>query len=448
MNLERAWRVAALAWLPVAAGLAAGVLVAMDPRLALLALGGFAAVYTCVRWPPAMVGLIFLAMLFDRAGVTGMKLAAFPVTGAKLSVLGGIGMWVLHVMLTDAPPVRFHRVQMALGVFILTTLLSVVHANGLEAGKFTLFGLVMMLVLVSLVFSALAEARLDGLYRFFSVILVVAILASLRGAGVVSEAGRASGTLGDANEWATILLLVGFFVIGHLANDESRAGVILRWAVLGLVPLGLLRSESRASLLVLAICAPGLWLLLRHHRRQLGAIGLVGLFAAPLVLDLDRAWGRVQNLILRLQGVSSGDRDPSLDERTELFRQGVQLFKDNWFLGAGAGRFEVATGFISPTGELRPAHNTYLEVASEQGIVGLAGLFLFGGTVLVCFWNAWHRAPDAQRRGRVMGAALSMSSVALMGATLGLITFSIAWLLLGVSLAVMVQAEAPHASSV
>ena len=189
MIVEGARRMAAVSWLPVAAGLAAGVMVAIDARLAMLALGGLAVVYTCVRWPAAMVGLIFLAMLFDRAGVTGIKVAAFPVTAAKLSVVGGLAMWGLHTLLTNAAPVRFHPVQLGLSAFILTTLLSVVHANGMERGKFTLFGLVMMLVLVSLVYAALAEVRLDGLYRFFTVILVIAIVASLRG-GRCRERGR------------------------------------------------------------------------------------------------------------------------------------------------------------------------------------------------------------------------------------------------------------------
>ncbi len=440
MIAERAGRVAEVAAWPLFAGLLVGAAVAFDARLLVVGLGGLAVLSAGVRWPASIVGSIFLAMFFDQAGVTGVKVAAFPITAAKLSVLGGLGMWGIHVALSGAPPVRFHRVQLGLGAFILTTLGSVVHANAMEAGKFSLFGLVMMLVLVSLVHAALAEAKLRSLYLFFSAVLVVAILASLSGAGVVSEAGRASGTLGDANEWATILLLVGFFVLGHLANDETRVGVGLRWAVLVLVPLGLLRSESRASLLVLTICSPGLWLLLRRHRRQLLWMALLGALAAPLLLDVGKAWARLQNLLLRLQGVSGGSSDSSLDERTELLKQGIQLFKDNWFLGAGAGRFAEATGFISPTGELRPAHNTYLEVASEQGIVGLLGAAAFIGSVGMTLWRAWRHADDPAKKDRVLGAALAMTAIALMAFTLGLLTFSIAWLLLGVSLAVMTQA--------
>lgn len=444
---ERVVRSVQTAGWPLLAGLLVGAGVAVNPVLPLAALVGLGVLAAGIRWPAFGAGLIFLAMFFDQAGVTGVKVAAFPVTAAKLSVLVGLGMWAANSLLTRAPIVRYHPVQLGLAAFITTTLLSVVHANDLAEGKFPLFGLVMMLVLISLLHASLAEVELSRLYRFFAVVLVVGVLASLRGAGVVSEAGRASGTLGDANEWATILLLVGFFVLGHLTNDETRLGVVLRWAVLVLVPLGLLRSESRASLLVLTLCSPGLWLLLRRHRGQLLTMAGMGAAIAPFVLDVNRAWSRLQNLIERLQGKSGGASDSSLDERTELLHQGIQLFKDHWFLGAGAGRFEEATGFISPTGELRPAHNTYLEVASEQGIVGLFGAACFIGTVGVSLYRAWRGAEDPARADRVLGAAMAMAAVGLMAFTLGLLTFSIAWLLLGVSMAVMVQASAPRPSN-
>lgn len=420
-----------------ALGSVVGLGVAVKPSLALLALGGAAVAAAGLRYPTWLVVLTFVAMLFDRLGVTGQKLGDFPITASKLAVVGTLGLWGLHAGLTaGVRPVRWHRVLGGLLALIGTTAITVAVANTMSEGKFDLYGLAMMLVLVGTTYAILVQAPLAGLYRAMS----LAFIGVLAIAVVRSSGGRAAGTMGDPNEWATMVLLITPLLLGGLADDDEPGAPLLRLALLGMAPLAVLRSESRAALAVGVLLTPGVLWAVRKRQTELTVAGITAALAAPFVLDLGTTFARVEKLLTNVQG-SSGELDTSFEERSELFRQAVALFREHWFIGVGPGNFSRASGFVSHEWTLRPAHNTYLEIASEQGVVGLAGAAVLAFTVLYTLREGFAAARTGAARHRVAGAALGLAGVGLMAATLGLLTFSMAYLVLGFSLAVCTQAK-------
>ena len=433
----RAW------WLlaPLALGLLAGLSVLVDPRLLVAGAVAVALGWVGLRNPHLLVLGIFAAILFDRLGVTGAKVAKLPVTASKLAVLGSLGLWAVHVMLTRKPAVRLHPVLGAMVGMTLVTGMSVSFSGDFDTGRFALMGIGMVTVLTGLVYVILAERDLTGLYRALGAILVLSLATSIGGTAA-NQAGRATGTFGDPNEWATLVLMVTPAVLGGLAADPAPWVRLLRVALLGLAPLAVFASGSRAALLVGLAVSIGCFSFLRQRRNELLVCVGAGLLAAPFIVDVDNALDRFGRLLGRARG-SSMVVDSSLDERGELLRQGVDLFFDNWLLGAGPGNFARATGFISLDGRMRPAHNTYLEVASEQGLLGLLAGAFFMGTVAWTLWRAWKHTPHAHHRARVVGMAAGLTAVSVMAATLGLLTFSMAYLMLGLALVVCDQALRP-----
>lgn len=419
-----------------------GLAVAWQPLLAgLLVVAGVVAAVGASR-PHWLVAVMFGSILFDRAGVTGLDVSEFPVTLSKLSVLGSIGLYGLHVALSRSPPVRWHPVLTGMGIFAASTAVTLAIAGSLKEGKFTLFGIVMMMVLVALAYTTLAERPLQPLYRFMGGALVLALSAGLvlGTAASAGEGARASGTFGDPNEWATLVLLVAPLVLGGLMDDRSPLARVLRMGLIALVPLGIFQAGSRTALVVGSLVAVGvIWLFRRRLGEILACVG-AAVIAVPFFVDLDLALGRFESLLTNLQG-RAVVQDDSLNERSELLRQGLALLQDNWLVGVGPGMFARATGFISIDGRYRPAHNTYLEVACEQGLLGiLAGGFLLL-LVGLTLWRGLRDAKDPRHRHRVLGVALGFGAFGLMAATLGLLTFSMAYLLLGFGLAVVHQAR-------
>ncbi len=420
-------------------GAVVGVVISRLPALALLGVAGAGVAMVGVIWPITLVAGMITAVLFDSVGATGFAVAQLPVTASKLSVLGGLGLWAVHVVLGRAPPVRWHPVLGAMiGVVVMTTV-SVAIANCMWIGKYTLFGMAMMTVLVAFVYTVLVDSELAGLYRFLAVILLALFLLSV----APSAGGRASGTFGDPNEWATLVLLLTPTALGGLAGDRSFLARPLRILLLLLGPVVVLRSGSRTAFVVLVLVMPPALYMLRRHRWELLVSGVLAASAAPFVMSLSATLDRLRSLLGNLKG-SAVVSDVSLNERTELLHQGLDLFRDNWLLGSGPGTFSRATGFLSTYGEFRPAHNTYLEVASEQGVVGLIPFAFFFVMVILTLWRGYRAARTPMHEGRVLGVSIGLGAVALMAGTLGLITFSMAYLVLGLGLAVATQAGETH----
>jgi len=423
-----------------AVGLTACLSILLDPRLAVVATAGIGLGWAGLKRPRLLVLGIFGAILFDRIGVTGARVAQLPVTASKLAVLGSIGLWVVHVGLTRRPVFRIHPVLGTMLGMTLVTGLAVTFSGDFDAGRYTLLGVGMVTVLTGLIHVILAEEDLTGTYRVLGILLTAAMATSLL-AGAASQSGRATGTFGDPNEWATLILMVTPILLGGLATDPHPWVRLLRVALLGLAPLAVFSSGSRAALLVGTVVAAGCIHLLWQRRSEVFVCMGAGVVSAPFVVDLAQARERFSRLINRLSGTGMVD-DGSLDERGELMRQGVDLFVDHWLLGVGPGNFARATGFISLDGHLRPAHNTYLEVACEQGLLGILAIIIFMVTVARTLQRALAAAPDGHHRSRVLGLALGMLAVSIMGATLGLLTFSMTYLMLGLALAVTDQAIA------
>lgn len=423
--------------LVAALGAVFGLAISQQPLLTVLGIAALAVGATCISRPSLLVGLMFSGILFDRLGATGLNVDAFPVTASKLTVLASIAAWGVHVTLSRARPLAWHPVLSAMVAMVLLTAIQVALTDTLETGKFNMAGFGMMTVLVALVYTILSSYPLQPLYRFMGGLLSAAMALAVVNAG--ASAGRASGTMGDPNEWSTIVLLLTPILLGGLVDDEHRLARPLRMGLLLLAPLTILLSLSRTALVVGVLIAPVCVYLFRSRRRELAVCVGAAVVGTPLVVDLEYALFRLRMLIENLRGGAVVE-DVSLTEREELLQQGLQVFYDHWLLGAGPGNGPAASGYTSLTGRLRPVHNSYLEIASEQGIIGLLFVALFMGTVAWTLYRALRGTDRERDRSRLLGALAGFGALSLMAATLGLITFAMAYLMLGFALAITAHA--------
>lgn len=97
----------------------------------------------------------------------------------------------------------------------------------------------------------------------------------------------------------------------------------------------------------------------------LGGLLMAGVLAASIAVPPE-TWKRIVTV---RDEVSTG----TLSERAPIWRAGLQVFLDHPLVGVGVGGFQDAV--VPALGREMVAHNTFLSVAAELGLVGLA-LFL------------------------------------------------------------------------
>lgn len=225
---------------------------------------------------------------------------------------------------------------------------------------------------------------------------------------LTSMTGRASGPIGEANDFAYVLATATPLAL-YLAwrQRERRALWLLASAVL-LVTIAL--TLSRGAIVGLGLAA--LWAALHNRaivKGLVAAIAGVALLGA-VMLAVDSKW--VGDRLNAKTAVA----DENWVSRQALWRAAIDMFQEEPILGVGTGLYpHRAAEFVhdEPWHIVEPvAHNAYLEVLAEDGAIGLILFVVFiGGSwlTLVRARRAARRADDAD--GAWLALAVQASSI-------------------------------------
>lgn len=148
--------------------------------------------------------------------------------------------------------------------------------------------------------------------------------------------------------WTTTWLARGYLILGPVAVilTSSRSGIVVTAIALCALPLFLRRQTPTAKLAMVLVLICGGYLAWNYAPQQ--------------------SWDRLSTL---LSSVRAGD----LNGRELTWQAALRSFGSNCLVGVGAGAFQ------SGIGTYYTAHNTFLAVLVEQGLVGF---FIF--SVILC----------------------------------------------------------------
>jgi putative inorganic carbon (HCO3(-)) transporter len=194
---------------------------------------------------------------------------------------------------------------------------------------------------------------------------------------------RACGTTGYCN-----------FASLYFFYPLSRAWKRTIIALLALSLVALLLTYSRGGLLAMAVAAVALIILGIRRFPELAKHVLRVTFAVGIQIAIIFALLSEQ-LFMRLRFFMETMED---EVRVALMINAIEMIKDNPLLGVGLNNFPEAFYTYEVTGldfeMLFPVHNTWLLIASEQGLIGLAAFLIF---MLYIFLDARRSIKDVSR---------------------------------------------------
>lgn len=183
-------------------------------------------------------------------------------------------------------------------------------------------------------------------------------------AGNETLTGRFTATGFDPNNIGVILAL-GVVPAWHLATSDGQGRLAflfrtINYLYLPAAALAVLLTGSRGALI--AIAAAGSYVILNVTRLRPAArnlavvLLLLALFLVPSVLPSET--------LGRLATVDESIADRDLNGRFAIWLEGIDAFAERPLLGAGSSAFRAAVG----SGKV--AHNSFLSVLVEVGLVG------------------------------------------------------------------------------
>jgi len=345
------------------------------------------------------------------------KLSLWLATAAAVAILISIAAsqillaLAIGVLLLSGLPLRWPRIAIPLGLFLLWTLLSLAFspdpANGLTQVR-KIYVFVTMLTIYSSV-QTLAEVRFL-VYSWLGVGTYAAVLGIFQYARKLAQAAAQHRDFyhfyidrritGFQNHWMTfsgqelflLLMLMAFLLFGPVARKTAWI-----WALCMLVVGSALDFSETRSVWGAAVIA-GIYLLWFWKRWAVAAMPvllLVMFFTGPASIKhrITTLWAPEANT-------------DSNEHRFIVWRTGWEMIKAHPLLGVGPEEISKDAVFYAylpkdiplplPPGYYKHLHSIYIHYAAERGIP--AALFLTGALLMALF--DFHRALKTLPPGR------------------------------------------------
>lgn len=406
---------------------------------------GLAVVLLPMQWSIVLLGIVSMAVLFysepTLALITTLCIAplktlietetAFPFDVGQVMLVLFLAIWLSKRIIDhdrqlyiDAPLLA------AIGLFLITSLLSIWNAYSVTAAITEALKWVQIAILVVLV-TNMTSYR----WALFGVVLGAGLQAII---GVWQFAGgsgaahlwildfqffRAFGTFGQPNPFGafmgfTLPLALGAAIGYFLYQRRLNAWAILYSGLSIIILAGLLTSWSRGAWIGFMCGAAALiWALPR--RRWVGSGIVLGSATVMVVLLLlgilppsltNRLIGFTADFtgFQDVRGVIISDENFAVVERLAHWQSAIDMARTSPWIGVGFGNYEAAYpdfALINWPFALGHAHNYYLNLWAETGIIGLLAYLAMWAVIFSRTWQLLQQ-PNVDWRTRGILAGL------------------------------------------
>jgi O-antigen ligase len=378
----------------------------------------------------AMIPLLAYAALTQLDAVGNQLSARLPIGTTELILAGLIGTTVLLFLVPGrvATPASNTGARLIAAMFcwaVFSWTMSRHNAEGLDYLKKLATALLPAFCLLAIVDT---PARLRqivwAIIAAGAVSAAIVLIESRTGTRIVSTAlaatsagfegvARSAGGSDQNPTTAAQMLLVSVLLAGGLLFAGERNGRLILAGVLAIGVVALVLASARSALIGF-VAGAGLIALSFRRERFFPLMVIGGIVAVVGAIPFLPA-----TLVDRFTAIGDFGIDPTLYRRISYLRIGGDLIEKSPIWGVGPGNYPLY--YVTdayrwmPGRELFPRelHNTYLDAATEYGLVGFG---LFAAALGHALHSAWRAAQaktlELGRLGMAAGVALAGLMVA------------------------------------
>jgi O-antigen ligase len=307
------------------------------------------------------IGLLAVGVLALRTAVTWRLRILSPLHYWMLSLAAWSALSILWTVDWDSTVAR-------VGTYLqVLTMVWLIWELAVTEGR--VVGLLQAYVCGALV------ASIGTIYNFMTGVTAAQLASTIPGR-VAWETYRYSFAYVNEDDLGLVLALSIPMVFYLLVSRKGSLLKLLCWLQLVVGVTAILLTASRGAL-VAAIAGLAMLPLtvfrLPRWQRVVSLTAIACLLACSLYVIPESSWARILQFA---QEISGG----TLTHRTVLWAAGVETFRDHAFLGVGAGAYGPA--ILRVVDNAAPAHNTFLSILVELGVVGALLLFALLASIL------------------------------------------------------------------
>ncbi len=337
------------------------------------------------KWSMALLGLC----IYSFAIIT----FKFPV--AQLGIAVGVaGLFM------GGNPVRMPTPFLLFSAFLLWALITSFISPFSDVAIDAVMERCKLLIIILL---ALNAFQTEGQLRFYLLfVLGCFMLFPARGTFIGGDTvmGRVVWNFiyNNPNDLAALSLLALGIALAITFSEAAwtyvRLGAVFSAVLLLIV---ILRTQSRGTFLGLVVAtAPAFIPMLFKQLRRAIVVGIVVALVANFTVP-QTLWDRLSGIqkLTSTDTIAEADTEGSAGQRFEILKVGWQIFLDHPVFGVGLGAYPLANNMYSPSLGKRDTHNTYVNLAAEVGLPGLAIWCALVGSVLLRAYGIRRRAAES-----------------------------------------------------
>jgi O-antigen ligase len=414
----------------------------LNPWVAIIAFPLAIASVIFTARPALLLPLVWFALLLSDGFRSPIQIGV-PLTFGKAAAAALVLIWMVYVGLTRTPIVKLNRLSATMAAVIVLLTVGLAQTRALPGSSIEPYiGSTTLLVIVHVLWTVARPSELVGVLRLSALVFLLIVPAGVLFGGSIAETSglRNTGFGGNPNVWAMTLIVGVGPAIASFAAESSRW---LRWLgpVLAVATaVALAATVSRAGILAFVMLFPLLFIIMYRQRWLVMAALAVSVVAVPYLVDLDLIFERFSSFV----DATELEMDGSVRDRALLQAYAIQAFQENPVFGMGTASFTSEVRYLSSGTQNTIAHNAYLQLLAEHGVVGgvvYATMYAVLGWML---WDAWRRAYSERLRLLVIGFVVSYIGYPIMNLADNGFEHAPSYYILGMAVALFYAAREPR----
>jgi O-antigen ligase len=365
---------------------------------------------TMANWRILLI-ILFLVWFF-RKGYLQTFLKQGICCSPKLQIKSGLAKWVivfliisiLSVFVAVSPSVAIKKILFLINIFLLFPIIKDVAKSEKEKERIIKTGATALIIVLLIGYLQLLSVFIVPLYDFWQ--WWAGNVSSVFYGNNLSEVLKVSNTwfsyypdspptlrmfsvFPDSHSFA-MFGIIGLIFLVYLIKKPDERGKFLTWCIIIFSLLALMFSGSRGvwlSALIPFLAATFLFFFRKEKILKPFLIMLV-IFAlafpiSSLVLSHSYEDGEDATLAFKRAKSIADLEELSVKSRLGIWKASFQSILKHPLLGVGIGNYAVVLNEdVSAAKKGASAHNLYLDIASETGLLGLFALLMIFGEIL------------------------------------------------------------------
>ena len=318
----------------------------------------------------------------------------------KIFALILLAIWITKIINNGKYYLRKTRLDLSVILFILVIAISILISDAkiISLREFTIFSSYFFIFFL-IINNIDDKININSfIYLFFIISSLVSIYTIMQYYGFdpyLSDLNSLTSTIGQKNWISNYLAMIFPVLFSYFLLEKTRRKIIY-FFLLSILYVNLMICQSRGIWISISLTLIfAIYIIIKfkfyeifNRNKKWLFLLLVTFLIITIVYSTENPLNKSAIMVHQRAMSTFDEQDPSINTRLLIWKNTFDMIKDKPVLGSGIGTFKMNylnyqseflrknPGYIKYSGKAGEAHNEYLQMWAELGIIGL-GLFIF-----------------------------------------------------------------------